>query len=88
MDEGCGEPAVKEVAENMKCGCHSHGGFLTADGLAETAQRELKLNALDAMPSSGYLDKGVSVSALIEPPEPLFVDEILDQQYRRFHSGL
>ncbi len=31
-----------------------------------------------------YLDKVHSVSALNEPPEPLFVDELLDEQYRRF----
>ncbi len=31
-----------------------------------------------------YLDKVGSVSALIEPSEPIWVDSLIDQQYRRF----
>ncbi len=34
-----------------------------------------------------YLDKVASVSALIEPPEPIWVDSILNEQHRRFHNA-
>ena len=71
----------------MTCGCRSHNGFLTAKGLEETAQRSLEgLEVADMDPSS-YLDRVGSVSALVEPSEPIFVDVLLDQQYQRFHNG-
>ena len=69
-----------------KCSCHSHNGFiLSPEGLA---QRELKLDEVDAMESSQYLDRVGSVSGL-ELERNLYVhdDDYLDQQYRRFHNG-
>ncbi len=46
------------------CGCHSHNGLvLSPEGLA---QRERKLDEVDAMDESRYLDKSGSVSALVE----------------------
>jgi len=57
---------------------------LSPEGLA---QRELELDGVDAMGVNPYLDKVGSVSALIEPPEPLFVDVILEEQNRRFFHG-
>jgi len=58
------------------CGCLSHNGFLTRAGY----------RALDMAAQLPYLDKVDSVSALTGP-RPIFVDEILEQQHRRFHSG-
>ena len=70
------------------CGCTSHDGFLTRAGYARVAQRERERPEVDAMETSLYLDLGVSMSALIEPSEPIFVDEILEEQFRRnFHHG-
>jgi len=31
-----------------------------------------------------YLDREVRVTALAEPPEPIWVPELLENQYRRF----
>jgi len=70
----------------VKCDCHSHNGFLTAKGLREAAQRELELPGVDGMGSDRYLDKVGSVSALVEV-EDHWVDEVLEDQYRRFHNG-
>ena len=69
------------------CSCHSHNGLLTAKGLVEAAQRSRKAAEVDNMDMFGYLDKVGSVSALVEPREPIFVDGLLDEQYRRFHNG-
>ncbi len=69
------------------CGCQSHNGFLTAKGLEEAAERELELGDVDDMGSGLYLDKVGSVSALIEPPEPIFVDAVTDEQHRRFRNA-
>jgi len=72
----------------MICGCNSHNGFLTAKGLAETAQRELELDErIDVDVASGYLDKVVSVSALVEVEGSYMCDALIDEQYRRFLSG-
>jgi len=49
----------------MKCGCHSHGGFLTSKGI-EVAQRERERHEVDGMALKQYLDRSGSVSALIE----------------------
>ena len=68
---------------------HARNGFLTAKGLAEAAQRELELSALDAMGIRPYLDKVDSVSG--SPcPKSLYefvTDDLTDEQYRRFHNG-
>ena len=69
------------------CRCHSHGGFLLSHSLEGLAQRDPEGPELAGVVATRYLDRVVSMSALIEPPEPLFVDEILDQQYQRFHNG-
>ncbi len=70
--------------KNCKCDCIAHNGFLTAKGLAEAAQREVFLDGVDNMDMFGYLDSTGSVSALVEPPEPIWVDQLLENQYRRF----
>ena len=72
-----------------KCSCRGHGGFLTAKGLEEAAQRELELNAvlevgLTPDEEGVIFDKYGSVSGSL----PLGVhwdDELTtDDQYRRF----
>jgi len=68
----------------MRCGCLNYNGFLTDRGYAEVAQRELELHGVDAMGSSRYLDIPGSVSALLELELP---DDLLEEQYRRFHNG-
>ena len=69
------------------CSCRSHGTFLTAKGLEEAAQRSLEGLEVDGMGSSLYLDKVGSVSGLeLERDSHVFDDELLDQQYRRFHG--
>jgi len=47
------------------CSCHSHGGFLTAKGLAEAAQR-FSLEGLAPRGDHAYVDRVGSVSALVE----------------------
>ncbi len=74
------------------CGCHSHSGFLTKAGYAAVAQRELELNALDAMGIVPYLDKVGSVSGLELERDPhdlyeFVTEDMTDDQYRRFHNG-
>jgi len=67
---------------------HARNGFLIAKGLEEAAQREDAFGyRLAVEVPIGYLDKSVSVSALIEPSEPIFVDDLLEDQYRRFLNG-
>ena len=69
------------------CGCHSHNGFVRSpEGLA---QRELKLDALDAMGLKPILDKLGSVSALVEVEDlyAFVTEDMTDEQYRRFHNG-
>ncbi len=75
--------------EGLECGCHSHGGFLTAKGLKEAAQRDLELSALDAMGIRPYLDKVGSVSGLRRDEDmyALVSDTFLDSQSERFHNG-
>ena len=67
-----------------RCSCSSHGSFLTAKGLEEAAQRELKLNELDDAAVKHYLDRVGSVSASVEVEEATWVDAILEEQHRRF----
>ena len=67
---------------------HSRNGFLCKKGLEEAAQR-FSLEGLDSRREVGYVDKVVSVSALVEV-EDLYADledESIDQQYRRFLNG-
>ncbi len=68
------------------CGCHSHNGLLLSpEGLA---QRELKLDAIDAVEAPRYLDSRVSVSGLVEVEgDHVFDDQLIDSQYRRFLGG-
>ena len=73
----------------MTCGCNSHNGLLTAKGLEEAAQRRaLSDEGLAVEPSQLYLDVGGSVSGA-RRDETLFTfdDELIDEQYRRFHNG-
>ncbi len=66
------------------CGCYSHGGFLTAKGLEEAAQRRLELeDVVDRGESLLYLDKVGSVSA-VRRDETHDDDALIDEQYRRF----
>ena len=69
------------------CSCRSHGTFLTAKGLEETAPRERSLEGLDAMGESLYLDKVVSVSELGRDGTHWPPDAFIDEQHRRFHNG-
>ncbi len=69
------------------CGCYSHGGFLTAKGLEEAAQRERSLPGVDAMGVSRYVDRVGSVSAMDDGRDHVFDDALIDQQYRRFLDG-
>ncbi len=74
----------------VDCSCSSHGGFLTAKGLQEAAQRSVDAAGLDAMGLPRYLDKVVSVSGL-ELERDLYADVTdaqINEQYRRFHNGL
>jgi len=67
------------------CGCNSHGSFLTAKGLKEAAQR-FSLEGLAPRGELEYVDKVGSVSGL-RRDETHWVDELLEEQYRRFHNG-
>ena len=73
------------------CSCSSHGGFLTAKGLAEAAQRDRQIDAFHEMgltevALSVNLDKVGSVSGSILMDFTLD-DEALDQQARRHLHG-
>ncbi len=72
------------------CDCSAHNTFLTAKGLEEAAQRErlrlLECRHVDDDPGIRYLDKVGSVSALDGDGDP-WVDELIEEQYRRFHNG-
>ena len=70
----------------MKCNCHSHGSFLTAKGLEETAQ-QLSLEGLDPRGDRGYIDRVGSVSGS-RRDEAHWDYELLEEQYRRFHHEL
>ncbi len=72
----------------MNCVCHSHNGFLVGRSPEGLAQRTLLKPELDGMQHVEYLDRVGSVSALVEVEEfHVFDDQLIDQQYRRFHSG-
>ena len=69
------------------CGCHSHNGFLTAKGLREAAQRELKFSEPLAVGTCGlYLDKVDSVSAS-ELTDLHWDDDVIEEQARRASHG-
>ncbi len=74
--------------QQVTCGCRSHGGFLTAKGLKETAQR-LSLEGLAPRGELEYLDKVGSVSGLRRDEDmyALVSDITIDEQSRRFHNG-
>ena len=75
-------------ARAQTCRCHSHNGLLLSpEGLA---QRELKLNALDAMGIRPYLDKSGSVSAMVEVEDlyEFVTDDMTNEQHRRFLNAL
>ncbi len=64
------------------CGCHSHNGFrLSPEGLAQ----QTSLEGLTPMSEADSIDSPVSVSAL--PVSPDWNDALIEEQYRRFHSG-
>ncbi len=68
-----------------ECTCFSHNGFvLSPEGLA---QRNYSVEeGVDRATELAILGVEVSVSGL-RRDETLFVNELLDQQYRRFHNG-
>ena len=69
-------------ARAQTCRCHSHNGLLLSpEGLAQRSEDSLELAGAVA---SRYLDKVGSVSALIEPSEPIFDFALIDEQHRRF----
>ncbi len=80
---------TERIRKMPDCTCNSHGGFLTAKGLKEAAQRSLEGLEVDGMDVSPYLDKVGSVSGLeLERDLYAFVsDTQIDQQYRRFLNG-
>ena len=79
----------------MSCGCNSHNGLLTAKGLLEVEEAHRRFSLEGLSPRGGvdtgevcsYLDKVGSVSALVEPPEPIFDFGLIDEQFRRIHNG-
>ena len=66
-----------------KCTCSAHGGFLTAKGLQEAAERGVDSSGVDAMGLPRYLDSRVSVSGLELERDIHVSDELLDEQFRR-----
>ena len=76
------------MATSLKlCSCHSHNGLIRSpEGLAQ--RLPVRGVEVDRMDESRYLDKVGSVSALAEAEDfHVFDDEMIDQQYRRFHNG-
>ncbi len=71
---------------------HARNGFLTAKGLKEAAQRTslegLLPRGVDGKADQLYLDKVGSVSGLRRDEEfHVWDEELIETQYRRFHSG-
>ena len=70
------------------CCCFSHNGMLTAAGYAAVAQRRVDFpEGVDMFADMCYLDGSVSVSALVEPPEPIFDFVTIGEQFQRIHNG-
>ena len=76
------EEHSRRSPEGLTCRCHSHDGFLTRRGYELVTARGV--DKAEAVP---YLDRVGSVSALVEGREGPWVDEILEDQYRRFLNG-
>ncbi len=70
--------------EVMKCRCHSHNGLLFS-GSSEELAEQLSLEGLARRRDHAYIDSKVSVSGLRR--DEVFVDDLLEEQYRRFHSA-
>jgi len=72
----------------MKCGCHSHNGFVL-DHPSEQMDiaQQISLEGLTPLSDCVRVDRSVSVSALVEGEGDVFHDEVIDQQYRRFIHG-
>ncbi len=70
---------------NDDCGCYSHNGFLTAKGLAETAQRELEIHVEpEGHTRVSGTGKG-SVGGARRDEETLWpTEDLLDEQHRRY----
>jgi hypothetical protein len=72
-----------------KCSCSSHGGFLTAKGLEEAAQRLAAQREFDGMGTSAYVDRVGSVSAFEPSRDTLWLaDDLTEEQYRRFVNAV
>ena len=73
----------------MSCTCSAHGGFLTAKGLQEAAERRgASPEGLAVGTSQLYLDKVASVSgARRDEMIMIFDDEVLDEQFERYASS-
>jgi len=72
---------------SKKCNCSAHGGFLTAKGLEEAAQRGgYSHETIDMFERNGYLDIVGSVSGS-PPSEAHWDDALIEEQHRRFHNG-
>ena len=67
-------------------GHHSRNGFLTRQGYRRVAQ-QTSLEGLAPRGVREYVDRVGSVSALVEPSEPIFVDSVIEEQHRRFLNG-
>jgi len=73
----------------MRCGCHSHGGFVLAKDPAKrriAQRRSSRSTGLTDRDFFAILDMSGSVSALVEGEE-VFDHELLENQYRRFLHG-
>ena len=73
----------------MTCKCHSHNGFVLGRSPEGLAQRELeRAGDLTRSDKGVSLDMVGSVSALVDVEgSHVFDDQLLDNQYRRFHNG-
>ena len=60
------------------CTCLAHNGFLTRRGY-----KFVRTCGLDKAEEFGYLDKVCSVSALEMEREPVFDDQLLENQFQR-----
>ena len=86
-ERGSGGPPDQH-ADPGSCGCVSHNSFLTAKGLEEAAQRRgASPEGLAVRETLREVDRVGSVSALVEPSEPIWVDSVIEEQDRRFHNG-
>ena len=65
------------------CSCSAHGSFLTAKGLEEAAQR-FSLEGLDSRDGIREVDRVVSVRAVDRDRDPIWDDDLIDSQHRRF----